>query len=436
MNALLTFLLLLTVLWLLAQGLSGREKLFQFPFLTGVITFSFILPQVPALINDRFLPDGAFARTVAFTILCLVMCRLGWSSRARPLSFLSWNFDYKKLLIVSYILSIAGAYFYFKLSRLPGDLTIGVQISGMPVVYLFIARLMSYGLCIAILCLARRVTWPALLIIGFDLIFYLDRIVVTGKRAEAIELVGMFCLAFWFHRRWAPPRVLVLGGVLLGTLLMNSMGDYREITRENSRPVWQEIGEIDVEKNLRTVLEEGGFEFRNAIMRIHHTNSTMEFDYGKFHWNRLVFSFVPSQFLGTEFKESLMLAVPATARDYDPVTGTTETGMADAFQSFWYLGALKFLILAYLMCRLWASAERGEMAGQLVYILSIVPAMHAVSHQTDWVLTVWVHMLIFLVPSLAFAIVPGSLRPDWRAAQAASVMRSATDRKVSHEVPL
>jgi hypothetical protein len=34
-----------------------------------------------------------------------------------------------------------------------------------------------------------------------------------------------------------------------------------------------------------------------------------------------------------------------------------------------------------------------------------VPAMHVVSHQTDWVVVAWVHMAFFLIPFLAFATV-------------------------------
>ena len=74
--------------------------------------------------------------------------------------------------------------------------------------------------------------------------------------------------------------------------------------------------------------------------------------------------------------------------------------MTDAFQSFWWFGALKFLLLAYLMRRLWNTAMGGYAAAQIVFILSIVPAMHSISHLTDWVLTVWVHMALFLAPAL------------------------------------
>lgn len=405
MNLLLTSVLCLTVALLLVWGMLAPGRIYQLPFLVGVLTVGFILPQLPGLMDDRFLPPGSYARAVAFTIPCLALTWLGWSSTTKPFAFLRWNFGERRLLIVAAVLSVIGAYFYFKLSRLPGELVVGVQMTGVPVIYLFVARLMSYGLAIAVLCLARRTTLLALAIVAFDLVFYLDRIVVTGKRAEAAELLAIFAIAFWFHRGWLAPRSLVMASLLVGTFAMNSMGDYRAITQANSGPVWQEIGKIDVAKNFRTTLAQGGEEMKNAILRIDHTARTLEFDYGKFHWNRLVFSYVPAQIVGTKTKESLMLEVPAMARDYDMVLGTTETGMADAFQSFWYFGVLKFFLIAWLLARLWASAKEGQMAGQLAYMLSVVPGMHIVSHQTDWVIIAWVHMIAFLVPSLALATV-------------------------------
>ena len=406
MNLLLTSMLCLTVALLLLWGMLAPARIYQLPFLVGVMAMSFLLPQLPGLMDDRFLPPGAYERMVAFTILCLAAAWLGWSSTKKPVGFLRWTFAERRVLIVSAALSVIGAYFYFKLSRLPGDHVFGVQMSGVTVIYLFVARLMTYGLALGVICLARRTSLLALAIVAFDLVFYLDRIVVTGKRAEAIELVAIFAVAFWFHRGWLAPRMVALAGVLLGTFLMNSMGDYRAITRANSGPIWQEITQIDVSANFQATLKEGGLEVRNAILRIDHAASSLEFDYGKFHWNRLVFNYVPSQLVGETIKHSLMLRVPPMARDYNAMVGTTETGMADAFQSFWYFGALKFFLISYLLARLWASAGEGQAAGQLLYMLSVVPAMHVVSHQTDWVIMAWVHMVLFLVPSLALAVIP------------------------------
>lgn len=403
--------LTITVLWLLAWGMLRRENIYEFPFLIGAISFSFVLPEVPGLVNDRFLPEGAFDKTIAFLIVCLVMCWWGWRKNAKPFPIFRLDFDERRLLVVAAVLSLVGAYFYHALSRLPGELTIAVQMTGVPVIYVFFSRLLCYGLAIALLCMARRPSWPAAIVILFDLAFYLDRILVTGKRAETVELVMMIALAVYFYRGITVPRWLIMVGVVAGTLMMSSMQDYRSITKANTGSPLEQMAQIDVIGNAEALFRDGGSEMHNAILRISHIDATMEFDYGKSHWNHLVFNFVPAQLVGSNIKEQLMVEMPSVARDYNPVLGTTETGLADAFQSFWYFGALKFLLLAYVLSRIWASANRGEFAAQFTYMLSIVPSMHAISHQTDWVVSAWVHMLLFAAPLLAFAVVPSRRRP-------------------------
>ncbi|GAA5624395.1 hypothetical protein Brsp04_04294 [Brucella sp. NBRC 12952] len=409
MTLALTWIFVGLVMSLMAGGLLlSAQRMYQFPFLAGVMTFGFLLPQVPALAHDQFLPSGAYAKTMIMGILSLAMLALGWRLTKRPIAFLSMSFSERRLVWAAAALSAFGAAFYYLLSRLPGEVSIGMQMTGMPVVYLFFAQLMPYGLAIALLCFARRPSWIALAIIGFDLVFYLDRILVTGKRAEAIQLLLMILLSLWFYRRWVVPRVLMALGILAGTFLMTSMGDYRQITRAASGFVLNDIMEIDYAENFNETLERGGLEMRNAVQRIDEIDRRLEFDYGKFHWNRVVFTFVPAQLVGSKLKDALQFDTPKPSRDYNPLTGTTETGLVDAFGSFWYFGALKFLLLAWVMRRLWETAMAGEMLGQLVYMLSIVPAMHAISHQTDWVIPVWIHMAIFLIPVLSLCRIRNS----------------------------
>ncbi|SEH27408.1 hypothetical protein [Rhizobium sp. NFR12] len=414
MNDLMTAFLFFAVCALLAWGMAGKERIYEFPFHVGAVSFAFILVQVPGLAHDYFVTEFAFVRAVAFMIICLLMCWLGWTRNPRPPVILEWTFSETRLLFAAVLLSVAGAYFYLVLSRLPSELTIAVQMTGAPVIFVFFSRLLVYGLAISALCLARRFSFAALGIVAFDLSFIFDRIFRSGSRADTVEVCMIFALAWWFYRGRVIPRWAVLFSLLFGTLLMNSVGDYRAISKGSSGFTFEAMSEIDLIGNTSTVLARGGDEFRNAISRIRHTNETMQFDYGLSHWNRLVFSFVPAQLLGTNFKSSLMVPLPALARDYNPILGTTETGLADAFQSFWYFGAVKFFLLAYLMRCILTSAEAGEFAGQFVYVLSVVPAMHAISHKTDWILMVWVHMILFAAPILAFTIIPSSHRQTRR----------------------
>ena len=78
----------------------------------------------------------------------------------------------------------------------------------------------------------------------------------------------------------------------------------------------------------------------------------------------MVFNFVPAQLFGSEFKSSL--EIPLNERQFsvdyesDWVLGSTNTGMADAFASFWYFGALKFFVIAYLLGRIYRAAAAGN----------------------------------------------------------------------------
>lgn len=412
-------------------GLANPRNACKFPFLAGVIVFAFVLPQLPGLMKAPFLPQDGYAKTVLMTCLCLACVVLGWRATAAPVAILRVRFNERRLNEVATAFAIIGAYFYYSLSQIPGDQLVGVQVSGAPVVYLFFGRLLTYSLAIACLCYARRPSRWMLAVILFDLAFYFDRIAVTGKRGEAAELCLIFALAFWFQRRWVIPRSFLVIGFAAALIGATSMSDYRDVTREHSAVVWDEISEIDAEENLADLLKNGGPEMRNAIILISDTDKTARFDYGAFHWNQVIWNYLPASLTGTAFKQALMLEMPENPRDFNPLTGTTMTGMVDAFRSFWYLGAVKFFLLAYVLRRLWNSAMEGQALGQFLYMLSAVPAMHAFSHSTDWVVSTWTHMVFFCIPVFAYARARSSARTLRSRARRANVLNGIVTGKAT-----
>jgi hypothetical protein len=389
---------------LLLAGLCRRGGIYEYPFLAGAIAVTFLLPQLPGLADNMFLPADGFAKTLAFTIACVAMVPIGWRWASRPLIATPTPLSEARLLIASAALSAAGAGFYVAVGRLPPETIVSVQISGVPVILLFFSRMLVFGFAIAALCAVRRPSWPWLAIVVGDSLLYLDRIVVTGKRAEALEFVLILAMAFWFQRGLALPRILVVLGLVIGALGMTSTGEYREITRRGETPGLEALSRIDVAANFETLLSAGGYEFQNAIMQIDLVSRTQGYDYGLFHWNELIWAFVPSQVFGDATKRSLMIeTADVTDRFYQPVTGTTNTGVADAFGSFGYLGFVKFFVVAWLLRRLHCSASLGDATSQIIYMLSLVPAMNVLSHHTQWIVNAWVQMAIFLGPALLYA---------------------------------
>lgn len=405
MSWILTGLLAGLCLWLLVAAGTRPGKLYEFPFLASAMMFSFILPQLPGLAVDQFMPAGLYDKTVGFTVLCLIMCRLGWMPNRLPvMRAFQWQFNEGRLLLVSAILSSIGAYFYYKLSLIPIEMAVATMFTGYYVIVSFFSELLPYGLAIALLCFVNRRSIPALMIIAVDTMLYFEQIARTGKRGETTELFVLFGLAIWFKWRRAVPHFLALAAVLGGTLALTSTADYRRMNVKNDGASLSKITEISVWDNFEQILSAGGEEMRNAMYRIHMVDRNQSFDYGAFHWDTLVWNYIPAQVVGKPLKDSFMIGIEDQFdRAYNKPTGTTETGMTDAYASFWYFGAFKFFIVAYLLSRLYGAAMAGHTAPQLFYMLLAVPAMHTISHYTQWVLSSWVQMVFFLIPALLFA---------------------------------
>jgi hypothetical protein len=398
----LIILLFLASLWLIGLGLVRRGGIYEVPFLTGAMFIGFILPQLPALADDPLQSAFAVERMMLFSSACALMTGIGWLAGQRPLERgVHLVIGERRLLYLALLLSLGGAYFYFQVSRVPPEIRLSTMPSGLMVMYSFLQRMLTFGLVIAVLCLARRPSPMAWSIALFDLTLLGDRLLIAGRKGETTEALLAVLIALWFHRGWTAPRILALVGVLLAAVSLNSTADYRNIVREKGNLDWQQISNIKVIDNFIKVLEDGGPETRNAVERMDIVAKSEAFDYGFFHWNTIVFNFVPAQIFGEAFKKSLQVDFnDQYGREYNPSLGSTETGMSDSFASLWYFGALKFFVIAYVLARLYCTALQGWVVPQILYIFGITAAMLSVSHHTQWLPTTYIHLTILLLPGL------------------------------------
>jgi hypothetical protein len=401
---------------LLLQGMIGRRgAIYEYPFLSGATFAGFVLPQLIGLAHDRFLPSGALESTLIMAILCAAMCWLGARMADRPTSAPTWHFNEKRLLIASALLLLCGVYFAYKISQLPESMiNNGSGWTGLPVAYLFFARLQGYGFALAVLLVARNGSRIALLLALFGASTYIESIVIGGRRQPLVEFATIMLMAFWFGRNWCLPRLVMLSALVIGALFINSVGEYRAATLDAAGPQWDEVFKIDFIGNLEHLTEQGGFELTNAVYNIGAVSRTMNFDLGAYYWNDNVFTYVPAQLVGHDVKESLMLPLADPSFDeylYSPWPGTTSTGFSDSFQSFWYFGCLIFFVIAFIMQRLWWAARGGSLMAQLFYMLIPVQALQAITHDTNHFVAPWIHIAIFLLPLMLWARQPRSVRP-------------------------
>jgi hypothetical protein len=398
------WILVILCIAMLGHGFLVLGRYYEFPFMAAGIFLGFILPQIPGLIESPSIPTVPLNKTLLFSVACLAMCWIGWGAGISRRPNCIDNFSEKRLLVVAAGFSLIGSYFFYKFGHLSDEERLRGFLSGTAVAYLFFARLLTYGLAIALLCCACRPSKAALVIIAFGSAVYLERIVIAGRRGEAAEFAFLIALAFWFHKRWAAPRLLVAMALAFSIVGLLGAADYRQATYYNGDPDWSRVMEIDLSAKWDELQREGGPEMTNAVMAVDYTEKNMTFRYSLDTWNRLVFAYVPAQIFGSSFKESLTIYIPPMfERGYEPMAGSTYTGMADAFASFWYFGCLKFGLIAWVLGRIYASALHGNTGMQILYMLSVLPGMLSITHFTDEILIGWVHTAAFLIPALYFA---------------------------------
>jgi hypothetical protein len=199
--------------------------------------------------------------------------------------------------------------------------------------------------------------------------------------------------------------IVIIG---LGSLWMLCIGPYRDAMSASTGPDVAELRNIDWIEQIRKRTLGNHHELLAATYYMQAVADEKAFDLGIVHWNMLVFNFIPAQIVGREFKNWLNLSIPDyvnpcyTRYGYIKGTGTTVTGLVDCYSSFWYAGCFKFLVIGYIMRRLLARASSGDLRFQVIYTFMLTQSLHAITHNTQWFLSSFIHMLLFLLPIFSF----------------------------------
>jgi hypothetical protein len=415
---------------LLLWGFTRKDGGYQYPFLAGVMFTGWVLPQLWGLAGSPQLPDGAFTRVVLMSTLCAVACLAGYKSASGPLRGLDWSYSKQRLQQAAVALTLIGVVFQLLVDYFPFTRS-GGQASGLSVALLFFAEIKKYGFVIAVMLFLRTRSKWMLAVAAVGAYFYVDSIVFGGRRAVASEFFFIIVLSVWFSRGKIIRPVFILLIAAVGVVGSFSIGEYRNALYDGDL-TFKEVAAIEWVENVERTFQEGGGEMRAAAYQMAAISETAKYDFGVYHWNRLVFRYIPAQLLGQGFKNALFIdmgenravRLPQQRNDltrrlygFEKQLGLTVSGMTDAFASFGYLGFLKFFLISLVLAKIYNGARTGNLTLQILYPLLIVPAMHSVTHNTGWFLEAIPHMILFLFPALAYARLPVH---TWRRAHAAS----------------
>lgn len=415
MTAFLIYLFFIGCLAIFWWGLSRKSRLIQFPFLAAAVFLGWMFPQMIGMSNLNNLPQGALEKTLIMAIFCLAASFLGYVINSRPAKIFDWQLSYKRLLWCSLYLSALGAYFFITVNSLAADATaeFGGQWTGVITIYVFFSRMLNVGFVIALIVHLNRPSKLALSIIIFDSLFYIHRIFILGRRAAMVELFLMLLLALWFNRKWVPSRTLVVAALFFGAMVVNSIGDYRAVMLGDNTNKWSSVNfsdilNIDYLGNFQRIADGDAMntELLNAALTIEAVDRTMNFDYGFSLWNAVVHNYVPAQIVGKDIKQAMVIDTGNSAQQvfwHEAHTGSTQTGLADAFNSFWFFGAIKFFLIGYIMNRWYRAAVNGNLVAQMIVMLTASASLHAITHTTHHYFVTYIWLAAFLLPIVTFS---------------------------------
>lgn len=377
---------------LLAWGLKRPTRVYEYPFFMSGIFIAFIAPQAfPLISNPGNLPPEAIERILLMSCLCAAMCWVGYQFKPNDklIKKLDIPVNRTKLLHGGVAFVIIGYFFTFLVMSL-SDITVaeGGGWTGIATVYVFFTSLAYVGFTMVFMHALRSPSVVNIVLTIFASVIPMYSIIAGGRRQPAATFIVAAGLTLYFNKGYVPPRGLVAAAVGFALIIIPLTGAYRSIAESGE---WGQLQELKPVENLETyVAESENTELKNGAYLMEATASLDAYQYGTGLWDGVVFNFVPAQFLGRDFKDSLMFRpfqdfinrMP-TLFAYDPIPGMTFTGVADAFLEFGYFGCLFFLVLGYFFKSLWASASaESSIVSQILYAGLFSPALITVTHGT------------------------------------------------------
>lgn len=401
----LIFLLLLgaACVILLAIATLRPRKFYEYPYFMAATFTVFILPQAYAAYINEW--GGVFLDTaLIMACLCLAACWFGYLAKAHPrfLNKLNVPVNTDRFLHGGVILVAIGYYFTYKFGTLSEE-ELSTMLTGIGTVYLFFGGLVYPGFAICFYCALKDRNLIAWLVAAVAAWIPLQAAIFYGRREPTVLFVLSFALTIYFLRGRQIPRLILLGAIFAAMFAIPATEEYRQTATED--PI-AALTQIDFTEQFNQYFEKDAVsEFKNATMLIAITQASGDYEFGAGYWNKLVFRFVPGQFVGETFKKSLMIG--GKQRDFSefvedatgfrlPV-GTTPTGIGDAFNEFGFFGCLVFAAIGYLFKNLWVAANQpnGTVA-QILYIQVTTSAMRALTHQTVDFLPGFLYSAIFI----------------------------------------
>jgi hypothetical protein len=381
------------------------RRAYEFPYFMGAAFSTFILPQLYGLSLARPTGDPMFSDVCIMAVLCYAACFIGYALGV-PRGGKSWVRPIlvapARVMKVALVFAAGSFFFSVLIYRLPAEVKDGLW-TGTVTKYGFFAGVWGLAFPLSLflaLTYRRKAGWAAAFL---SAVWPAWAVVFYGRRELAVRLVVSTGIVLFLARRKVVPRWMLVAGMFAVLAGNAAVGEYRRWARSDLTAAVRTLDMVELWEKLKE--GNSGSEVQNAMHLIAATKVRGDYGLGRGYWNQVVFAFVPAQYLGMEFKHSLMLGkgpideVVGAMQEgaaYQPLVGSTVTGLGDSFHEFGYAGPLVFVALGWLFRRLWGVMRysRSMVLGTL-YACLVPSAMKAVTHWTLGFLPELIYFTLF-----------------------------------------
>lgn len=376
--------------------------IFQFPFLIGIVSLTFVTPQLINLYENNYFCIENRCWSLFYFSLCNLMLWLGFTlgiRKGEKMESIVYFKNGKGLKIFIWIFAIIG----ITATIMNRGVYQGGFISGTFVIVSFFASYSAVALLLILIGFNRSLISGKIFILLAVIIIILtiDKILASGRRAATIELVLTILYFFLDYKqnlyKWLKFLVplFFFAGLIFGSLI----GKYRENAYSGTMSLSQNISSLEYDK-VDDIQKINEGEIYNAFTGMDNVNTNGYYDYGANNWNGIIRDFVPTALVSKQFKKSLMIENDGQKMvAYLTRSGSTMTGYYDSYFSFGLLGFIKFLIIGFVMGILWANRNTSDIA-LLFYFTLLTPGLHLLTHSSNYFVSQLVFQIIFVYIAL------------------------------------
>lgn len=421
------YLLCAVLLWFTIRGIRSRHKIFEYPTLAAVMGLAWVVPQGIELESDL---ANAYASSAFWLYVtgCFIFILWGFEfGRKNQHKRIARNpeqgfpiLNVKRLLYIAAGLVAVGQLATFRMQAIDTS-GMGGQWTGVVTMWYLLASANGFGLCLAVLILARNRSLTALALASIAVIPIAGAALGGVRREQLFDLIVLTAGVWYFAKGKYPPRTIVITGVLIGTVILNSAGDLRSQVRSGDQSLLGALFSGDIIRNFEYFNFDQGTASEVALAQFDYwyINQTWQFEFGAEHWNMIVHQYVPSFIVGRSVKDALKFpTLSERIRRDDSVVisslGSTRTGFSDSYRAFGVFGVLIFWAIGCGFGVLYAIAELRSVAWQFLYFTLLAEGLKAITHSTGELLRALPFTIAIFMIVISYARVSEQARGDVR----------------------